>query len=153
MYNKTELIQYDPVKDLSSACSAPTAERNVAMKKPELLNNPMVAETAAIYTADPVDPDAPPLTDAELADFRPAAEMLPQLLGHVHADALMKRRGRPASAITKAAISLRLDPDIVAAFKAGGDGWQTRMNDALRGWAVEHGLMQAGDGPAPGQGL
>jgi uncharacterized protein (DUF4415 family) len=123
------------------------------MKKPELPNNPMVAETAAIYTAAPVDPDAPPLTDAELAEFRPAAEMLPQLLGHVRADALMKRRGRPASAITKAAISLRLDPDIVAAFKAGGDGWQTRMNDALRGWAVEHGLMQAGDGPAPGRDL
>ena len=122
------------------------------MKKPKLPKNPMVAETAAVYTSGPVDPDAPPLTDAELAEFRPAAEMLPQLLGQVRADELMKRRGRPALAITKAAVSLRLDPDIVAAFKAGGDGWQTRMNDALRGWAVEHGLMQAGDDPAPRQG-
>lgn len=55
----------------------------------------------------------------------------------------MKPRGRPASAITKAAISLRLDPDIVTAFKAGGDGWQTRMNEALRAWAVENGLLKA----------
>jgi uncharacterized protein (DUF4415 family) len=100
---------------------------------------PRVAESAA----DPADPDAPPLSDAELAGFRPAAEMLPQILGQARADALMKRRGRPASAITKAAISLRLDPDIVDAYKAGGEGWQTRMNDALRDWAVKHGLMAA----------
>ncbi|WP_267897132.1 BrnA antitoxin family protein [Thalassococcus profundi] len=30
------------------------------------------------------------------------------------------------------AVSLRLDPEIVARFKASGPGWQTRMNDALR---------------------
>ena len=119
------------------------------MKKSKPPNKTMVAETAAVYIADPVDPHALPLSDAELAEFQPAAEMLPQLLGHARADALMKRRGRPASAITKAAVSLRLDPDIIAAFKAGGDGWQTRMNDALRGWAMAHGLMDAGDGPAP----
>ena len=111
------------------------------MKNSKPPKNPQVAEPAAVYTADPADPDAPPLSDAELAEFRPAAEMLPQILGQARADALMKRRGRPASAITKAAVSLRLDPDIVDAFKAGGDGWQTRMNDALRDWAVERGLM------------
>jgi uncharacterized protein (DUF4415 family) len=27
---------------------------------------------------------------------------------------------------------LRLDPDIIAAFRAGGPGWQSRINDALR---------------------
>jgi uncharacterized protein (DUF4415 family) len=113
------------------------------MKKSETPKTPQVAESAAAYIADAADPDAPPLTDAELAEFRPASEMLPQILGQDRADALMKRRGRPASAITKAAISLRLDPDIVAAFKAGGDGWQTRMNDALRAWAVEHRLLDA----------
>ena len=116
------------------------------MKNSEPPKTPRVAETTAVYTADAADPDAPPLSDAELAEFRPAAEMLPQILGQARADALMKRRGRPASAITKAAISLRLDPDIVDAYKAGGEGWQTRMNDALRGWAVEHGLMAAQPG-------
>ena len=29
-------------------------------------------------------------------------------------------------------VSLRLDQEIVARFKASGPGWQTRMNDALR---------------------
>jgi uncharacterized protein (DUF4415 family) len=113
------------------------------MKKSETPKAMQVSENAAVYKADPVDPDTPPLTDADLAEFRPASEMLPQILGQARADALMKRRGRPASAITKAAISLRLDPDIVAAFKSGGDGWQTRMNDALRAWAVEHRLLEA----------
>ena len=27
---------------------------------------------------------------------------------------------------------LRLDPDVVERFKADGEGWQTRMNEALR---------------------
>ncbi len=45
---------------------------------------------------------------------------------------LAKRCGRPPSSATKQAISIRLDSDVIAAFKAAGDGWQSRMNDALR---------------------
>ncbi len=33
---------------------------------------------------------------------------------------------------TKVAISIRLDEDIVEAFKASGKGWQTMLNDILR---------------------
>jgi len=40
--------------------------------------------------------------------------------------------GRPRSGPTKIAISIRLDPDIVSAWKATGPGWQTRMNSTLR---------------------
>jgi uncharacterized protein (DUF4415 family) len=32
----------------------------------------------------------------------------------------------------KVAVSIRLDEDVVAKFKAGGPGWQTRINAALR---------------------
>jgi uncharacterized protein (DUF4415 family) len=32
----------------------------------------------------------------------------------------------------KRQISLRLDPDVIDAFKATGKGWQGRINDALR---------------------
>lgn len=32
----------------------------------------------------------------------------------------------------KVAIKLRIDPDIIEAFRSTGPGWQTRMNDALR---------------------
>ncbi len=45
-----------------------------------------------------------------------------------------KRRGRPAGSGGKVSTTIRFDADILDVFKAGGDGWQTRMNDALREW-------------------
>jgi len=47
------------------------------------------------------------------------------------------RRGRPAGQ-TKASQNVRFDLDVLAAFKATGKGWQTRMNEALREWMKEH---------------
>lgn len=46
-----------------------------------------------------------------------------------------RRRGRPSgsvAAVTKEPVKLRLDPDVLAALRATGDGWQTRINDMLR---------------------
>ncbi len=48
------------------------------------------------------------------------------------------RRGRPKAAVTKQALTVRYDADVVAAFKATGKGWQTRMNSALREWLKAH---------------
>ena len=48
------------------------------------------------------------------------------------------RRGRPPSDNRKLSLTVRYDADIVAAFKATGQGWQTRMNDALRDWLSTH---------------
>ena len=42
------------------------------------------------------------------------------------------RRGRPPLETTKQHVSLRLDPDVIARFKADGPGWQARINEALR---------------------
>jgi uncharacterized protein (DUF4415 family) len=42
------------------------------------------------------------------------------------------RRGRPKSDNPKQPVSIRLDPDVIDWFKRTGDGWQTRINDALR---------------------
>ncbi len=42
------------------------------------------------------------------------------------------RRGRPRLAQPKQAVSIRLDADILAHFKAQGPGWQSRINAALR---------------------
>ncbi len=42
------------------------------------------------------------------------------------------RRGRPKAMVTKVSTTIRLDPDVVEAFKSAGPGWQSRMNDALR---------------------
>jgi|SRR5579862_1836415 len=42
------------------------------------------------------------------------------------------RRGRPPSLVRKHAVSLRLDPDVIAHFRRGGRGWQSRINALLR---------------------
>ena len=44
----------------------------------------------------------------------------------------LKPRGRPKAAVTKEPVKLRLDADVLAALRASGEGWQTRINDALR---------------------
>jgi uncharacterized protein (DUF4415 family) len=40
--------------------------------------------------------------------------------------------GRPKLDAPKQAVSLRLDADVVARFRAGGRGWQSRINTVLR---------------------
>jgi len=40
--------------------------------------------------------------------------------------------GRPKSERPKQVINLRVDADVLESFRAGGPGWQTRMNAALR---------------------
>ena len=49
-----------------------------------------------------------------------------------------RRRGRPAGSGTKEQVAIRLDHDVLAAFRTGGPGWQTRMNEALRDWLRTH---------------
>lgn len=71
----------------------------------------------------------PELSDADLARMRPAAEVLPAAL---LAALARPKGGRPVKTDKKVALTLRLDPDIVTAFKRGGPGWQTRINAALR---------------------
>lgn len=44
----------------------------------------------------------------------------------------LKPRGRPRAATTKEPVKIRLDADVLAALRASGEGWQTRINDALR---------------------
>ncbi len=72
--------------------------------------------------------------DGQDEDDRPAtAEELQAAL-----EAARRRRGRPVGSGTKEQVALRVDRDVLAAFRAGGPGWQTRMNDALRDWLRTH---------------
>ena len=41
------------------------------------------------------------------------------------------RRGRPPKARPKEAVKLRLSPEILDHYRAGGPGWQTRINATL----------------------
>lgn len=47
------------------------------------------------------------------------------------AGVVVSRGGRPKGS-NKEQVSLRLDRDVLERFRAGGPGWQTRINDALR---------------------
>jgi len=53
-------------------------------------------------------------------------------------EAARKGRGRPAGSGTKEQVAIRFDHDVLAAFRAAGPGWQTRMNAALRDWLKTH---------------
>ena len=83
------------------------------------LIRPTDSEDAQITAAALTDPDNLPLTDAELSQFK-------------------RGRGRPLGSGRKEQITLRLDTEILEQFKATGNGWQTRINEALRDWAKTH---------------
>lgn len=53
-------------------------------------------------------------------------------------EALARRHGErgPQKAPTKQAVSLRLDPRVIKHYKAGGPGWQSRINRDLLGMVV-----------------
>lgn len=72
--------------------------------------------------------DNPEWTEADFARARPASEVLPAGA----AAALIKSKGGRPRGSNKVQVALRLDRDVVERFRAGGPGWQSRMNEALR---------------------
>ena len=86
-----------------------------------------------------IDENAPEATDEWFRKARPASEVLPGLFGNSAAQELLKpKRGRPFSLTPKEQVNIRLDPDVLDAFKSTGSGWQTRLNAALRDWLRTH---------------
>ena len=87
-----------------------------------------------------VDDENPEWTAQDFKKARPAAEVLRKHLPKETVDEMLKPKpGRPAGSGRKApATAVRFDSDILAAFKATGKGWQTRINDALREWLKTH---------------
>jgi uncharacterized protein (DUF4415 family) len=68
-----------------------------------------------------------------MARARPAAKVLPGLIGAKATDELFRRgRGRPPKATRKVNQTIRLDPEVLAACRQEGRGWQTRINTVLR---------------------
>ena len=92
------------------------------------------AEDAAINRQISTDPDTYEVSAEGFQRMRPFKEIV--------AEHRAKRMGRPPKANPKEQVSVRYDSDIVAAFRATGDGWQTRMNDALRTFLSEHPLAE-----------
>jgi len=79
------------------------------------------------------------LTDADFKRMRPASDVLPEIFGaELAAEMLKPKGGRPRTDTAKVFTGIRLDPDVLEAFRATGKGWQTRMNNALKEWLREH---------------
>jgi uncharacterized protein (DUF4415 family) len=79
------------------------------------------------------DDENPEWTKEDFARARPAAEVLPEFIGKAATEELMRRsRGRPPKADKKVNQTLRLDPDVLEAFRREGSGWQARINQVLR---------------------
>ncbi|HEY1258813.1 MAG TPA: BrnA antitoxin family protein [Stellaceae bacterium] len=87
-------------------------------------------------TDDPAsrpDDDNPEWTKEDFAAARPAADVLPEFIGEKAAQALTRRgRGTPQKPVKKINQTLRLDADVVEAYRQEGKGWQTRINELLR---------------------
>jgi len=95
--------------------------RMIKTRSGKLIEMPSAAEDAAITQAAMSDDDNRPLGDDEWKTVEP-----------------MLRRGRPVAAVTKERITIRLSRDVVQRFRASGDGWQTRVDSALKDWLKTH---------------
>lgn len=75
--------------------------------------------------------DNPEWTEADFARARPISDF-PELAAAFPNSG--RPRGRPSLApgVRKLKVNLRLSPDVVAALRAGGAGWQTRAEKLLR---------------------
>ena len=88
-------------------------------------------EDAAITKAALEDPDTWLPTDEELAQFRPISDF-PDLVADLQKHGYLGRPPLPEGE-RKRRVTMYLDPDVLDSLKAGGKGWQTRANAALRG--------------------
>ncbi|PHY06642.1 MAG: hypothetical protein CK528_07980 [Alcaligenaceae bacterium] len=87
---------------------------------------PTAAEEALIQVGIDPDPDAYSLADAKWAALQPIVKI-----------------GRPKAEITKERITIRLSRDVLSGFRATGQGWQTRVDGALRQYIIQHPFSDA----------
>ena len=103
-------------------------ERGLEEARARARSSPEISdeEDARLTAAAEADPDNPPLR--EDAVLRPLYQVHPEFVAKL----LRGKRGRPPAAAPKKQVTLRLDQDVIKHFRAGGPGWQSRINEALR---------------------
>jgi uncharacterized protein (DUF4415 family) len=77
---------------------------------------PTEVENRKIRRAAKADPDAQPLSAAQLKAMVP----------------LKSVRGRPKSESSKLLVSVRYSPEVLSYFRGTGSGWQSRMDGVLQ---------------------
>jgi|SRR5271154_5425084 len=78
------------------------------------------------------DDENPEWSRDEVRNAKPALAVVAEIFGSAPAEALKRPRGRPAKPDKKINQTLRLDPDVLHAYRHLGSGWQTRINEVLR---------------------
>lgn len=71
------------------------------------------------------DDDIPEMTAADFKRAKPMREAMPDVMQAM-------KRGRPKSDNPKERVSLRIAPDILAAYRSTGPGWQSRIERTLK---------------------
>ena len=96
--------------------------------------NKGLSEGGATFVRDGItfDEDNPEWTEERVARAVPVEDLPPDELALILAAFPGTKLRGPQKAPTKVPVSLRLSRDVVDHFKASGEGWQTRIDDALR---------------------
>jgi uncharacterized protein (DUF4415 family) len=92
------------------------------MSRRTAVRMPTTEEDKTITAAAKSDPDAQPLTPAQLKAMVPIKAL----------------RGRPKSENKKQLVSVRYSPEVIAYFKSTGEGWQSLMDSVLRRYVARH---------------
>lgn len=106
----------------SKRISMATSEMHATHKHGESKTDVAKVRAGTPYVWDGKNEDERPLTREEI---------------QAGIEAYRKQRGRPTGS-DKESTTIRFDRDVLAAFRAAGPGWQTRMNAALRDWLKTH---------------
>lgn len=100
----------------------PASRKDTARTSPDMARRGSdLAKVDAHVIAPEEYDELPELTDEQLAR------------GTLNRGGVPVRRGRPPKGDDrKVAINIRLSPDVLAHFRATGEGWQTRIDEALQ---------------------
>jgi len=91
-------------------------------------NRPLTdKEEAEIQAMIADDPDAPEVTDEQIARAQPFSKACPEL----YAGLQSAQRGRPKVAAPKEVLSIRLAPAAIAWFKSRGRNWRQKLRRDL----------------------
>lgn len=82
-----------------------------------------------------IDRDNPEWTPDDFKKAVPFSKLPAEMQAKL---AAVRRTRGPNKAPTKERITIRLSPEVVDSFRASGDGWQGRIDTALKDWLKTH---------------
>lgn len=108
------------------------AGKKLSNGKPTATDWARVKREAALDAPVPFDPDSEPYNPNDG----------PTVAAYWREASIKRGRGRPSVAVKRPTLNMRVDAEVLDAFKATGPGWQTRINALLRD-AIKRGVVKA----------